>query len=122
MKINSAASATDYLPKVLGGKYAAIIHTFATGTPTHVFRQNTQPTGALNPFHSSDSQVVALFNKAQQQPADQVDPTWKKLMARIVELAWFAPVLSPALGYVYVKGLNGVDQTYSWTNPLYITK
>ncbi len=62
------------------------------GPPNIARFQTLAPKGSLNPYGSEDAELARLIAEASNLPADKADAAWKKVYARVVDLAWFAPI------------------------------
>lgn len=62
------------------------------GPPNVARFQTLMPKGSLNPFGSEDPEMLRLIAEASSLPVNKSETAWKKVYARVVDLAWFAPI------------------------------
>ncbi len=62
------------------------------GPPNVARFQTLMPKGSLNPFGSEDPEMLKLIAEASSLPENKSEAAWKKVYARVVDLAWFAPI------------------------------
>jgi peptide/nickel transport system substrate-binding protein len=62
------------------------------GPPNIARFQTLSPKGSLNYYATEDAELTKLIGEASQLSLDKAEPAWKKAYARVVDLAWFAPV------------------------------
>jgi peptide/nickel transport system substrate-binding protein len=62
------------------------------GPPNIARFQTLMPKGSLNFYGTEDAELTKLITEATQIGLDKAEPAWKKAYARVVDLAWFAPV------------------------------
>jgi len=72
--------------------FATLIFNSNSSVPNLAEFQTLDPHGSLNYYNSEDETLTWLIAEASQTPIDQAEAIWKKVYARVVELAWFAPV------------------------------
>lgn len=86
---NSGSFFTD----VQAAKNPAYSLTYTMGDLYPVVGTIIAPTGALNPFHSSDSRINELYAQAASQPdAAARAADYQEIAQRISDQAWFLPV------------------------------
>ncbi len=62
------------------------------GPPNVARFQTLMPKGSLNPYGSEDPEMLKLIAEATKLPVAKSEATWKKVYARVVDQAWFAPI------------------------------
>jgi peptide/nickel transport system substrate-binding protein len=62
------------------------------GPPNVARFQTLMPKGSLNPYGSEDPEMLKLIAEASSLPESKSEAAWKKVYARVVDLAWFAPI------------------------------
>lgn len=62
------------------------------GPPNVARFQTLMPKGSLNPYGSEDAEMLKLIAEASSLPVNKSETAWKKVYARVVDLAWFAPI------------------------------
>ncbi len=62
------------------------------GPPNIARFQTLMPKGSLNYYATEDAELTKLITEATKIGLDKAEPAWKKAYARVVDLAWFAPV------------------------------
>jgi peptide/nickel transport system substrate-binding protein len=62
------------------------------GPPNVARFQTLMPKGSLNPYGSEDAEMLQLISQASSLPVNKSEAAWKKVYARVVDLAWFAPI------------------------------
>jgi peptide/nickel transport system substrate-binding protein len=62
------------------------------GPPNVARFQTLMPKGSLNPFGSEDPEMLKMIAEASSMPENKSEAAWKKVYARVVDLAWFAPI------------------------------
>lgn len=62
------------------------------GPPNIARFQTLMPKGSLNFYGSEDSELTKLIADAGKLSLDKAEGAWKKVYARVTDLAWFAPV------------------------------
>jgi len=63
-----------------------------SGVPNLARFQTLAPKGSLNFYGSEDPTLSKLMDEAANVPLPQSEEAWKKVYARVVDLAWFAPI------------------------------
>jgi peptide/nickel transport system substrate-binding protein len=63
----------------------------------------------FNPFKSSDTELTQLNNQLVAAPASQADAIARQIQERLVDLAWFVPVVSTPLVTLYRSDVTGVN-------------
>lgn len=63
-----------------------------SGVPVLARFQTLAPNGSLNFYHSQDPELTKLMDDAARLPLPKAEAAWKKVYARVVDLAWFAPI------------------------------
>jgi uncharacterized protein YifE (UPF0438 family) len=62
------------------------------GPPNVARFQTLMPKGSLNPYGSEDAEMLKLIDTATKLPVNNAEAAWKKVYARVVDQAWFAPI------------------------------
>jgi peptide/nickel transport system substrate-binding protein len=62
------------------------------GPPNLARFQTLMPKGSLNFYATEDAELTKLISDASQLSLNKAEGAWKKAYARVVDLAWFAPV------------------------------
>lgn len=70
-----------------------------SGVPNLARFQTLAPNGSLNFYHSQDAELTKLMDEAARLPLAKAEAAWKKVYARSVDLAWFAPVAATSTVY-----------------------
>jgi peptide/nickel transport system substrate-binding protein len=75
-------------------KKEAEVLLFATnfGPPNVARFQTLMPKGSLNPYESEDAEMLKFIKEATSLSVNKSEAAWKKVYARVVDLAWFAPI------------------------------
>ncbi len=73
-------------------EYEALLFNSNFGPPNLARFQTLMPTGSLNPYGSQDAEMLKLINAATQLSVAKSTDAWKKVYARVVDQAWFAPI------------------------------
>lgn len=76
------------------GKKEAEVLLFASnfGPPNVARFQTLMPKGSLNPYGSEDAEMLKLISEATKLSVAKSEAAWKKVYARVVDQAWFAPI------------------------------
>jgi len=69
------------------------------GVPNLARFQTLSPKGSLNMYGTEDAELTALIDDAANLPLAQAEEAWKKVYAKVVELAWFAPIAATHVVY-----------------------
>ncbi|HSV78798.1 MAG TPA: ABC transporter substrate-binding protein [Ramlibacter sp.] len=69
------------------------------GVPNLARFQTLAPKGSLNFYGSEDAELTKLMDEAANTPMARAEPAWKKVYAKVVDLAWFAPVAATNIVY-----------------------
>ncbi|WP_310462399.1 ABC transporter substrate-binding protein [Sphaerotilus sp.] len=72
--------------------YATLVFNSNSGVPNLARFQTLSPKGSLNFFGNEDTTLTKLMDEAANLPLPQSEAAWKKVYARVTELAWFAPI------------------------------
>ena len=72
--------------------FATLIFNTNSSVPNLAEFQTLDPHGSLNYYNNEDEELTKLITVASQTPIDQAEGAWKQVYARVVDLAWFAPV------------------------------
>jgi peptide/nickel transport system substrate-binding protein len=62
------------------------------GIPNLARFQTLSPKGSLNMYGSEDPALTKLIDDASNLPLAEAGDAWKKVYAKVVDLAWFAPI------------------------------
>jgi peptide/nickel transport system substrate-binding protein len=62
------------------------------GPPNIARFQTLSPKGSLNYYASEDAELTKLIGEASKLSLNKAEAAWKKVYARVTDLAWFAPV------------------------------
>lgn len=73
-------------------EHEALLFNSNFGPPNLARFQTLTPKGSLNPYASEDSELTRLMNEASKLPLQKAEAAWKKVYARVVDQAWFAPI------------------------------
>lgn len=63
-----------------------------SGVPNLARFQTLSPKGGLNFYGTEDATLSKLMDEAANIPLAQSEVAWKKVYARVTDLAWFAPI------------------------------
>ena len=87
--------------------YAAKLHAFDavlsnsnSGVPNIARFQTLDPEGSLNYYRTTDAGLTALISTASSLPLKASEQAWKNVYARVVDLAWFAPLVASNIVYL----------------------
>ncbi len=87
--------------------FAAKMHAFDavlsgsnSGVPNIARFQTLDPEGSLNYYRSTDAGLSALLSTAASLPLNASEQAWKNVYARVVDLAWFAPLVASNIVYL----------------------
>jgi len=101
LKMESIADATEWSTRMASGEFPAAwigygsLPLFVEGPSLFL------PTAFFNAFHSEDPEITGLFTQLVVAGPEDVQQISEDLEARIVDLAWFAPVGWTPLGYYW---------------------
>ena len=70
-----------------------------SGVPNLAKFQTLEPNGSLNVYHTQDAELTRLLAEASAISIDKAEPAWKKVYSRVVDLAWFVPVVASHVVY-----------------------
>jgi peptide/nickel transport system substrate-binding protein len=73
-------------------EYEALLFNSNFGPPNLARFQTLMPKGSLNPYGSEDPEMLKLIGEATKLAVAKSDTAWKKVYARVVDQAWFAPI------------------------------
>lgn len=98
LDVDSKSDVNEYVSEMASGTYPAAWIGFGT-LPMFVASQNLYgPSALFNAFKTTDDQLTDLTNQLAVASGDAVKDLSEKIEARLVELAWFAPVGWAPLG------------------------
>ena len=69
------------------------------GVPNLARFQTLAPKGSLNFYGSEDPELTRLMDEAANLPMARSEPAWKKVYAKVADLAWFAPIAATDIVY-----------------------
>jgi peptide/nickel transport system substrate-binding protein len=85
---------------IMGGQWPINFFSLTAASPWEMSALTLTPQSPFNPFHTDDSTVTGLLDKAKAAaPADQ-GPILQELNTYLVENAWFAPWYSQLGSYI----------------------
>lgn len=98
LEVDSKSDVNEFITEMASGNYPAAWIGFGT-LPMFVASQNLYgPAALFNAFKSTDDQLTELTDQLAVASADDVKALSEKIEARLVELAWYAPVGWAPLG------------------------
>jgi peptide/nickel transport system substrate-binding protein len=86
--------------------FASLIFNSNSSVPNLAKFQTLDPHGSLNFYNSEDPELTKLIAAASALQIDKAEDAWKKVYARVVELAWFAPVAAIDVCYFASKTIK----------------
>jgi peptide/nickel transport system substrate-binding protein len=86
--------------------FATLIFNSNSGPPNLAKFQTLGPHSSLNFYNSEDPTLTKLIADASVLPMDKADAAWKAVYARVVELAWFAPIAAIHVYYFASKSIK----------------
>jgi len=118
LQISDTADSNKYIQDMLSGQFPAYGIAFGT-LPVHLmgpllFLPNATP---FNPFHSTDPTLESLYAKAAAAGPDTKPDLDRQIIGRLVEQAWFVPVLFQPVSYYARPGVGGVAATPNRPTP-----
>jgi peptide/nickel transport system substrate-binding protein len=72
--------------------FPSLVFNSNSSVPNLAEFQTLDPHGSLNFYNSVDDELEKLIAEASVLPVAQAEAAWKAVYARVVELAWFAPI------------------------------
>lgn len=115
----TAATFPDFAREQGSKQYSADVESWGTTTMFSVAQQLVLPTGVVNPWHTSDDELNALYEKGAGQTGDEASATWQDLSLAVTEKAWYLPVATVGTPFFATTGLNVLGDSAGWPNPLY---
>src|SRR6185437_17149757 len=98
LKLNDVTDAGVYGTDMQGGKFPAVTLDWGRLPSAINYQLLWGPkAGQFNPFKSTDPTLTALNNQLVAAPAADASQIAQKMQARLVDLAWFVPVLATPL-------------------------
>jgi len=119
MEISTAATFPDFAREQGTLQYSADVEAWGSTTMYGVAQQLVLPAGVVNPWHSSDDELNALYEKASGQVGDEALATWEQLSLAVTEKAWYVPVATVGSPFFATAGLNVLGDSAGYPNPLY---
>ena len=86
--------------------FATLIFNSNSSVPNLAKFQTLEPRGSLNFYNTEDPTLTKLIADASVLPIDKAEQAWKAVYARVVELAWFAPVAAIDVCYFASKSIK----------------
>ncbi len=86
--------------------YAALVFNSNSSVPNLAKFQTLDPHGSLNVYNSEDPELTRLIADASALPIEKAERAWKAVYARVVDLAWFAPVGAIDVCYFASKSIK----------------
>lgn len=118
LAITDTSDTNKYIQDMTGGQFPAYGIAFGT-MPLHLmgpllFLPSATP---FNPYHSTDSTVDSLYAQAAAAEPQERANLEQKMVARLVEQAWFVPVLFQPVSYYARQGVHGLSATPNRPTP-----
>jgi len=111
LKVDSKATANDYLTSMVSGKYPVAGITYGLATLGTLYVGVVNPKGPFNPFHIADPKLTALYGTYFAAGPDESNSAAQKVNAYLVDQAWTVPVVGAPLSYYTAKGITGLNAT-----------
>jgi peptide/nickel transport system substrate-binding protein len=109
VKIHDIAQGNAYVAQALGGKTPAFTNNYAI-LPVATEGPNLfLPNAAYNPSHYSDPVLQDLYNQDIRTTGAAKKDLDKKIVAHLVNEAWFVPVVAQGLSFYSTKKVTGTD-------------
>ena len=106
LKVDSKSDVNEFISKMASAEYPAAWIGFGT-LPMFVASQNLYgPSALFNAFKSTDPELTKLTNELAVAPQSQAAAISEKIEARLVDLAWYAPVGWAPLGQYATKKID----------------
>jgi peptide/nickel transport system substrate-binding protein len=86
--------------------FATLVFNTNSSVPNLAEFQTLDPHGSLNFYNSVDDELTKLISDASVLPIEKAGDAWKKVYARVVEIAWFAPVSAIHVCYFAAKSVK----------------
>jgi peptide/nickel transport system substrate-binding protein len=87
-------------------EFGAVILQSNSGTPFMAKFQTLDPNGSMNYYQSEDPELAALIAAAAAKPAGEAEEDWKKVHARVTDLAWFGIISALHVSYFVADGVE----------------
>ncbi|MFD0661144.1 ABC transporter substrate-binding protein [Thermocatellispora tengchongensis] len=111
LDVTTAPTFNDFVSKLTSKKFCAFTTPWG-GQPAFIQAGALfLPGGVGNPFGVIDEQVADLVRRAAAAPAEESGELYRRMQARIVDLAWFVPVVRTDTLYYVGDGVTGVETT-----------
>jgi peptide/nickel transport system substrate-binding protein len=119
LDIKSEPSFADFARDQSSGKFTSIVIPWGGPSMYTVGQQLVLPDGVLNPLHTSDEGLNALFAKGAAQPAGRAASTWQQFSQEVTQAGWFVPMATVSSPFFGTHGTNPAGDGYDYPNPLY---
>lgn len=87
-------------------KIETLLFNTNSGVPNLAMVQTLSPNGSLNPYASSDPELSALIAAASRLTGEEARQAWDAVYAKVVELAWFLPVIGIDAAYLATSNVE----------------
>lgn len=101
VKIDSKTAISDFFGGLTGGKYAVSVSALGATNPTLLAWAGIHPGGPWNPDTTAVPELQSFIDKLSTSTGDEAAATAKQFTKYITENAWFVPVVSNKLNYLY---------------------
>lgn len=112
LQITDTSDTNKYIQDMTGGQFPAYGIAFGT-MPLHLMGPLLflPPATPFNPYHSSDATLNSLYSQAASASSKDMANIEQQEVARLVEQAWFVPVLFQPVSYYARQGVQGLAAT-----------
>ena len=119
MNIETAASFPAFAEMAESAKYPGIFFSWGVGDIFHTLRNHLMPDGVVNPFHSKDDEFIRLIKKLAETDPDKAGDIYHAIVTRMVDLAWFAPVLRTGMIFAWNDRIETPLTGLQYPNPAF---
>jgi hypothetical protein len=75
------------------------------------------PDGVVNPFHTKDDEFIRLIKELAETNPDDAGAIYHAIVTRMVDLAWFAPVLRTGMIFAWGDRIETPLTALQYPNP-----